>query len=59
MGERLGEDEAVRVMRRMINGAASTAPDWRPVTVANDAPARLTEPPEDPARSRRRWPRNC
>ena len=46
MGERLGEDEAVRVMRRMINGTASTAPDWRPVSVANDAPARLTEPPE-------------
>ena len=33
-------------MRRMVNGAASTAPDWRPVTAANDAPARLTEPPE-------------
>ncbi len=46
MGERLGQDEAVRVMRRMINGATSTADDWRPVTVVNDAPARLTEPPE-------------
>ena len=45
-GRRLSEDEALRLMRRMVNGAASTAPDWRPVTVANDAPARLTEPPE-------------
>ena len=43
---RLGADEALRTLRRMVNGAASTAPDWRPVTVANDAPARLTEPPE-------------
>ena len=45
-GRRLREDRALRLMRRMVNGAASTAPDWRPVTVANDAPARLTEPPE-------------
>ena len=45
-GRRLREDQALRLMRRMVNGAASTAPDWRPVTVANDAPARLTEPPE-------------
>ena len=45
-GRRLTGDEALRLMRRMVNGAASTAPDWRPVTVANDAPARLTEPPE-------------
>ena len=43
---KLGEDDALRAIRRMTNGAASTAPDWRPVTVANDAPARLTEPPE-------------
>ena len=47
---RLGADEALRTLRRMVNGAAygeaSTAPDWRPVSVANDAPARLTEPPE-------------
>ena len=33
----------------MLNGSDSTAPDWRPVTVANDAPARLTAPPEDGA----------
>ena len=46
---RLGEDEALRAIRRMTNGAASTAPHWRPVTCANDAPARLTEPPEDGA----------
>ena len=45
-GRRLREDQALRLMRRMVNGSASTAPDWRPVTVANDAPARLTEPPE-------------
>ena len=45
-GRRLSEDRALRLMRRMVNGAASTAPDWRPVTAANDAPARLTEPPE-------------
>ena len=45
-GRRLPEEAALRLMRRMVNGAGSTAPDWRPVTVANDAPARLTEPPE-------------
>ena len=45
-GRRLPEEAALRLMRRMVNGAVSTAPDWRPVTVANDAPARLTEPPE-------------
>ena len=45
-GRRLTEGAALRLMRRMVNGAASTAPDWRPVTAANDAPARLTEPPE-------------
>ena len=45
-GCRLSEEGALRLMRRMVNGAASTAPDWRPVTVANDAPARLTEPQE-------------
>ena len=48
-GGALGEDDALRLMRRMVNGAASTAPDWRPVTAANDAPARLTEPPEEGA----------
>ncbi|MYE59170.1 MAG: type IV secretion protein IcmB, partial [Alphaproteobacteria bacterium] len=46
VGRRLTEDEALRLMRRMVNGTSSTAADWRPVTVANDAPARLTEPPE-------------
>jgi len=46
VGRRLPEEAALRLMRRMVNGAASTAADWRPVTVANDAPARLTEPPE-------------
>ena len=45
-GRRLSEDAALRLMRRMVNGSGCTAPDWRPVTVANDAPARLTEPPE-------------
>ena len=45
-GRRLTEGAALRLMRRMVNGADSAAPDWRPVTVANDAPARLTEPPE-------------
>ena len=45
-GRGLAEEAALRLMRRMVNGAASTAPDWRPVTVANDAPVRLTEPPE-------------
>ena len=48
-GARLGEDEALCTIRRMVNGAASTVPGWRPVTAANDAPARLTEPPEDGA----------
>ena len=48
-GGALGEDDALRLMRRMVNGAASTAPDWRPVTAANDAPARLTEPQEEGA----------
>ena len=43
---RLPEEEALRTIRRMVNGSASTAPDWRPVTTDNDAPARLTEPPE-------------
>ena len=46
VGRRLTEEAALRLMRRMVNGAASTAPGWRAVTVANDAPARLTEPPE-------------
>ena len=45
-GARLDECAALRAIRRLTNGAASTAPEWRPVTAANDAPARLTEPPE-------------
>ena len=43
---RLDECGTLRTIRRMTNGADSTAPNWRPVAVANDAPARLTEPPE-------------
>ena len=45
-GRRLPEEDALRLMRRMVNGAASTASDWRPVTAANDVPARFTEPPD-------------
>ena len=48
-GARLSEDAALRLVRRMANGAGSTGPGWRPVTIANDAPARCTEPPEDGA----------
>ena len=44
--ERLGDEPALRTMRVLINGPDSTAPDWRPVTAENDAPARATEPPE-------------
>ena len=43
---RLDECAALRAIRRMINGSASTSSDWRPVTAANEAPARLTEPPD-------------
>ena len=46
VAERLGDETALRTMRVLINGSDTTAPDWRPVTVANDAPARVTEPPE-------------
>ena len=49
MAEALGSDAACASLRRSLNGSDSTAPDWRPVTVANDAPARLTAPPEDGA----------
>ena len=42
----LDEDAAARAVRVWVNGAGTTAPDWRPVTVRNDAPARVTEPPE-------------
>ena len=52
VAERLDDDAALRIMRVLLNGPDSTAPDWRPVTAANDggtprsAPARATEPPE-------------
>ena len=49
LAEALGGDAAPATLRRLLNGSDSTAPDWRPVTVANDAPARLTAPPEDGA----------
>ncbi len=46
VAERLGDEAALRTMRVLLNGSDTTAPDWRPVTAANDAPARVTEPPE-------------
>ena len=46
VAERLDDDTALRTIRVLLNGPDSTAPDWRPVTVENDAPARATEPPE-------------
>ena len=46
VGALLGEEDALRLMRRMVNGTASTAAEWRPVTATNDAPARVCEPPE-------------
>ena len=46
VAERLDDEEALRTMRVLVNGSDTTAPDWRPVTVVNDAPARVTEPPE-------------
>ena len=46
VAERLGDDEALRTVRVLVNGSDTTAPDWRPVTVMNDTPARVTEPPE-------------
>ena len=49
MAEVLDSDAACATLRRSLNGSDSTAPDWRPVTVENDAPARLTAPPEDGA----------
>ena len=44
--ERLDDEGALRTMRILLNGSDTTAADWRPVTAANDAPARVTEPPE-------------
>ena len=43
---RLNAERAVAVMRRAVNGPATTGGDWRPVTVSNDAPARVEEPAE-------------
>ena len=45
----LGGDAALATLRRLVNGAETTALDWRAVTVANDAAPRLTIPPEDGA----------
>ena len=44
--QRLDDDEALRFMRRFVSGTETTSDDWRPVLAANDAPARVTEPPE-------------
>ena len=57
VGRRLDEYGTLRAIRRMANGADSTAADWRPVTADDDAPARLTEPPEAGAFPRR-WHRS-
>ena len=52
VAERLGDEEALRTVRVLVNGSDTTAPDWRPVTVSNDrgtpwsASPRVTEPPE-------------
>ena len=47
--EPLDGDAALRVMRRMLNGAETTASSWRPATAANDVPPRVTEPVPDGA----------
>ena len=46
VAERLDDEAALRTMRVLLNGADATAPDWRPVTAENDAPARATDPSE-------------
>ena len=46
VAETLGADAASATLRWLLNGADTTARDWRPVTAANDAPPRLTAPPE-------------
>ena len=46
IGRRLDAGEAAATVRRLLNGAETTAPAWCPVTVANNAPPRATEPPE-------------
>lgn len=43
---RLDDDAALRAIRRLVSGRETTSDDWRPVLAANDAPARVTEPPE-------------
>ena len=43
---RLDDDGALRFVRRFVSGAETTSDDWRPVLAANDAPARVKEPPE-------------
>ena len=46
VAERLDDEAALRTMRVLLNGADTTAPDWRPVTAENDTLARVTDPPE-------------
>ena len=45
--ERLDGAGAARVLRVFVNGAESTAPDWRPAGVENEARPRGTEPAEN------------
>ena len=44
--KRLDDDGALRSVRRFVSGAETTSDGWRPGLAANDAPARVTEPPE-------------
>ncbi len=46
VAERLDDEAALRTMRVLLNGADTTAPDWRPVTAATNTSVRATEPPE-------------
>ena len=46
VARRLDDHGALRLMRILASGAESTGDDWRPVLGENDAPARLTDPPE-------------
>ena len=46
VAERLDDEAALRTVRVLLNGADTTAPDWRPATAGNGSPARATEPPE-------------
>ena len=43
---RLDAAQAANAVRRMLNGAETTSPDWRPATVANEVLPRVTEPAE-------------